>query len=256
MAPRFQPVAYWGAPRGFEIHSVPIHGSLEVSASTTAMETGGSISGRVRLVTLKLRLLLAGLGGALALLLGTVWLFSGSQVRCEELADADGSSLLLCIFEVAASPETVWQAFTRTDVPNRHYFDAVLQAEMRPGGRWRFVTDDLERLLAEGEILVLEPPRRFQQTFRAADLEEAPSRITLEIEATAGGSRVTLTHDRFAGETMTYRRFRRAHPLALSALMSLLEDGRLPIRARVYTLIFKPGMKNVTARAEPWLEGQ
>lgn len=218
----------------------------------TAMEAGRSIGGRVRLVALKLRLLLAGLGVALALLLGTVWLFSGSRVRCEELADAYGSSLLLCAFEVAASPETVWQAFTRTDVPNRHYFDAVLQAEMRPGGRWRFVTDDLERLLAEGEILMLEPPRRFQQTFRAADLEEAPSRITVEIEATAGGSRVTLTHDRFAGETMTYRRFRRAHPLALSALVSLVEDGRLPIRARVYTLIFKPGMKSVTARAEPW----
>ncbi|MCG8460504.1 MAG: hypothetical protein MI919_29835, partial [Holophagales bacterium] len=83
----------------------------------------------------------------------------------------------------------------------------------------------------------------------------APSRITVEIEATAGGSRVTLTHDRFAGETMTYRRFRRAHPLALSALVSLIEDGRLPIRARVYTLIFKPGMKSVAARAEPWHGG-
>ena len=206
-------------------------------------------------MALKLRLLLAGLGVVLALLLGTVWLFSGSRVHCEELEDALGSSLLHCDFEVAASPETVWQALTRTDVPNPHYFDAVLQAEMRPGGRWRFVTDDLERLLAEGEILRLEPPRRFQQTFRAADLEDAPSRITLEIETTAGGSRVTLTHDRFAGETTTYRRFRRAHPLALSALAALLEDGRLPMRARVYTLIFKPGMKSVAARAEPWPEG-
>ncbi|MDY7092156.1 MAG: SRPBCC domain-containing protein [Acidobacteriota bacterium] len=200
------------------------------------------------------RLLLACLGAALALLLGIVWLFSGSRVPCEELVDTDGSSLLSCEFEVAASPETVWQALTRTDVPNPHYFDAVLQAEMRPGGRWRFITDDHERLLAEGEILRLEPPRRFQQTFRAADLDDAPSRITVEIEATARGSRVTLTHDQFVGETMTYRRFRRAHPLALSALASLLEDGRLPIRARIYTFIFKPGMKSVSARAEPWHE--
>ncbi len=221
----------------------------------TSTEAGSSIGGRVRLMALKLRLLLALLGVGLALLLGTAWLFSGSRVRCEELADAYGSSFLSCAFEVAASPETVWQAFTRTDVPNRHYFDAVLQAEMRPGGRWRFVTDDLERLLAEGEILMLEPPRRLQQTFHAADLEEAASRISIEIEATAGGSRVTLTHDRFAGETTTYRRFRRAHPLALSALVSLIEEGELPIRARVYTLIFKPGMKSVTARAEPWHGG-
>ncbi|MEM8960795.1 MAG: SRPBCC domain-containing protein [Acidobacteriota bacterium] len=200
----------------------------------------------------KRRLLLTGLGVALALPLGATWLFSGSQVRCEELPDPHGSSLLQCVFDVAASPETVWQTFTRTDVPNPHYFDAVLQAEMRPGGQWRFVTDDLERLLAEGEVLMLEPPKRFQQTFRAADLEDAPSRITIEIEAIASGSRITLTHDQFAGETKTYRRFRRAHPLALSALVSLVEDGRLPIRARIYTLIFKPGMKSVSTRAEPW----
>ena len=221
-------------------------------APTVAMGAGRSSSGRVAIMALKLRLLLAGLGAMLALLLGTLWLFSGSQVRCEELADAHGSNLLSCVFEVAAPPETVWQALTRTDVPNPHYFDAVLQAEMWPGGRWRFVTDDLERLLADGEILVFEPPRRFQQTFRAADLDEAPSRVTVEIEATDGASRVTLTHDRFVGETVTYRRFRRAHPLALSALVSLIEDRRLPIRARVYTLIFKPGMKSVSARAEPW----
>ncbi|MEO1370586.1 MAG: hypothetical protein AAFX50_25670, partial [Acidobacteriota bacterium] len=85
-----------------------------------------------------------------------------------------------------------------------------------------------------------------------ADLDDAPSRITVEIEAAPGGSRVQLVHDHFAGETRTYRRFRRAHPLALSALASLVEDGRLPIRARVYTFIFKPGMKSVSARAEPW----
>lgn len=203
-------------------------------------------------MSLKLRLFLVGLGVFLALLLGNLWLFSESRVHCEELVDADGFPLLSCPLEVTAPPETVWQAFTRTDVPNPHYFDAVLQAEMRPGGPWRFVTEDLERLLADGEILVIDPPTRFQQTFRAADLDDAPSRITVEIEATADGSRVTLTHDQFEGETVTYRRFRRAHPLALSALAALLEDGQLPLRARVYTFLFKPGMKRVSARAEPW----
>ncbi len=56
-------------------------------------------------------------------------------------------------------------------------------------------------------------------------------------------------HDRFELETTTYRRFRRAHPLALAALKSMVEEGRLPIRARIYMLIFKPGMKLFTARA-------
>ncbi len=123
---------------------------------------------------------------------------------------------------------------------------------MRPGGRWRFVTDDRQRLLAGGEILALEPPRRFVQSFVAADLDDPPSRISVELTPTATGTRVVLVHDGFDRRTTTYRRFRRAHPLALSALESLLETGRLPFRARLYTAIFKPGMKLATVRAEPW----
>ena len=188
---------------------------------------------------------------AALLVLGVAYLFSGSEVACAEAARAEDPQLR-CAFVVAAPPEAVWEAFTRTGEPRAFYFDAVLEAEMRPGGRWRFVTDDRQRLLAGGEILTIEPPRRFVQTFAAADLDDPPSRITVEIEPLGAGCRVTLVHDRFSGQTNTYKRFRRAHPLALSALKSLLETGELPLRARLYTTIFKPGMKLFTARAEPW----
>ena len=56
----------------------------------------------------------------------------------------------------------------------------------------------------------------------------------------------------FYTKTATFRRFRRAHPLSLSALKAQLETGDLPVRARIYTAIFKPGMKLFTVRAEPW----
>ena len=164
----------------------------------------------------------------------------------------DAGPALRCAFEVAAGREAVWAAFVATGEPRPYYFDAVLQADLRPGGRWRFVTDDLQRLLAGGEILALERPRRFAQTFAAADLEEPPSRITVELEEIPRGTSVVLIHDGFSDETTTYRRFRRAHPLALSAMKAWLETGELPIRARIYTAIFKPGMKRVSARAEPW----
>ena len=182
---------------------------------------------------------------------GGVLLFTGSTVHCAEEPAEEGPALR-CAFAVAAAPEAVWKAFVGTDEPQPYYFDAVLQAELRPGGRWRFVTDDLRRLLASGEILELEPPRRLAQTFAAADLDDPPSRITVELEAVGGGTRVELVHDRFTGETATYRRFRRAHPLALSAMKAVLETGELPWRARFYTAIFKPGMKLATAPAEPW----
>jgi uncharacterized protein YndB with AHSA1/START domain len=182
---------------------------------------------------------------------GAVALFSGSTVTCAEQVGAAGPALR-CAFGVEADREAVWGSFVATGEPRPYYFDAVLQADLRPGGRWRFVTDDLQGLLAGGEILALESPRRFAQTFAAADLDDAPSRITVELEAVPGGTRVVLVHDGFAVETTTYRRFRRAHPLALSAMKSWLETGKLPVRTRIYTAIFKPGMKRVSARAEPW----
>lgn len=198
----------------------------------------------------KLRVLLATLLAIAAVfVLGS---FTGSAVPCAEPLDADGEPSLRCVFEVRARPEAVWEAFTRTGEPRPYYFDAVLQAEMRPGGRWRFVTDDLERFLAGGEVIAIAPPRRFEHTFRAADLDDPPSRILVAIAATEDGSRVTLVHDRFERKTTTYRRFRKAHPLALSALASVLETGELPLRARIYTALFKPGMKTFTVRAEPW----
>lgn len=188
---------------------------------------------------------------AVAALACAAALFSGSTVACAEHG-GDAGPALRCAFEVAANREAVWAGFVATGERRPYYFDAVLQADLRPGGRWRFVTDDLQRLLAGGEILALEPPRRLAQTFAAADLEDAPSRITVELEAIPGGTSVVLVHDGFAAKTTTYRRFRRAHPLALSAMKSWLETGKLPIRARIYTAIFKPGMKRVSARAEPW----
>ena len=176
---------------------------------------------------------------------------SGVGVGCAE-AGSPGDLELRCSFDVAAPPAAVWQAFTSTDEPRPYYFDAVLQARLEPGGRWRFVTDDRARLLAGGEVLVIDPPHRFEHTFAAADLDDRPSRITVRIEPTAEGSHVLLVHDRFATRTTTYRRFRKAHPLALAALKSMLETGALPIRARLYTAIFKPGMKLFTVRAEEW----
>ena len=201
--------------------------------------------GRLRRRLLAAAAILAVVAAALGVLL------SSGGVRCDE-GGAPGDLDLRCPFFVAAPPEAVWQAFTRTGEPRPYYFDAVLQARLEPGGRWRFVTDDRARLLAGGEVLAIDPPHRFEHTFAAADLEDPPSRITVRIEPAPGGSRVLLVHDRFAARTVTYRRFRRAHPLALAALKSTVETGGLPLRARLYTAIFKPGMKLFTVRAEPW----
>jgi len=59
------------------------------------------------------------------------------------------------------------------------------------------------------------------------------------------------TSGRFISETVTMRRFRRARPLALSAMKSVLETVRLQLRARIYTAILS-WVKWTTVRATPW----
>src|SRR5688572_32642952 len=78
---------------------------------------------------------------------GGVFLFSGSPGACAE-ERIDSGLALRCAFEVAASPDTLWAAFVATDEPRPYYFDAVLQADLLPGGRWHYVTNDRSSQLA------------------------------------------------------------------------------------------------------------
>lgn len=116
------------------------------------------------------------LGLAAVFFIGVRLLFIGTEVACAQVApgrDEPGPQLR-CAFQVAAPREAVWAAFTGTGEPRPYYFDAVLEAEMRPGGRWRFLTDDRERLLAGGEVLAIESPRRFEHTFLGRRISTIP----------------------------------------------------------------------------------
>jgi hypothetical protein len=55
--------------------------------------------------------------------------------------------------------------------------------------------------------------------------DDPPSRVTWEIEPVADTCKLTLVHDDFPTETITYRNVGSGWPLVLSSLKSLLETG-------------------------------
>lgn len=54
---------------------------------------------------------------------------------------------------------------------------------------------------------------------------DPPSRVTWELSAIPGGTKLTLTHDNFGGDTATSRAVTGGWPESLSRLKTLVETG-------------------------------
>ena len=98
------------------------------------------------------------------------------------------------------------------------------------GGRWRAWTLDHSQALNDGEIIEIDPPRRFVHSWRALyDPElasEEESRVTWEIEPQDGGySKLTVVHDRLEGAPKTAAGVAGGWMLILSGLKTLVETG-------------------------------
>jgi uncharacterized protein YndB with AHSA1/START domain len=84
--------------------------------------------------------------------------------------------------------------------------------------------------LLEGKIVEIDAPHRLVTTFLAthdpAAKSDRPSRVTWLIEQRGEACKLTLTHDDFDGETVTYKSVGPGWNPVLSGLKTLLETGK------------------------------
>jgi uncharacterized protein YndB with AHSA1/START domain len=131
---------------------------------------------------------------------------------------------------IKADPDRIWDAITKPEFTQRYFHGTRAAHELRAGGAYRLLGGD-DSVLVDGEVLEVDPPRRFVHAWRALyDPEmggEEPSRVTWEIEAQDGGiSLVTVTHDRLEGAPKTAESVSGAGwMMVLSGLKTLLETG-------------------------------
>jgi uncharacterized protein YndB with AHSA1/START domain/DNA-binding transcriptional ArsR family regulator len=134
------------------------------------------------------------------------------------------------VFEIyiKTTPERLWEAITSAEMRSKYTFGALFVSDWTAGSRVDQSTPD-GRLLGEGEILEIDPPRRLVQTLRALwgeDVKtEGTSRITWEIEPVGDSCHLTVTHDqlRLGANEQLYGGW----PMILSGLKTLLETGEL-----------------------------
>jgi len=100
--------------------------------------------------------------------------------------------------EIQAPPSAVWP-WLATPEALRRWLSPNLEIDLRVGGAYRFRNPGEETWIS-GTVLDLVPEGALVLSW----LEEGgdwvhPARLLFTLAATAGGTRVTLTHDGFAG---------------------------------------------------------
>src|ERR1700726_2288824 len=133
------------------------------------------------------------------------------------------------VFEIyiKTTPERLWQAITDTEMRRKYNFGAVFKSDWTKGSRLEAYGRG--RLIAEGENLEVEPPRRLVQSFRALwdeDVKrEGTSRVTWDIQQIGDSCRLTVTHDQLheGANAQLYGGW----PMVLSGLKTLLETGEM-----------------------------
>ena len=122
--------------------------------------------------------------------------------------------LVRVVAEIKASPERVFRALTDPEeVPkwwgqNGVYRTAKWESDLRPGGKWKSTIAAPEGAemndprtpepqTVGGEYIVVDPPNVLEFTWSPSWDNFAVSRVRYEIEAIAGGSRLTVIHSGF-----------------------------------------------------------
>jgi len=136
------------------------------------------------------------------------------------------------IFEIyiRTTPERLWEAITTEEIRSKYNFGARIRSDWTPGSRYEMGHPTQPSLLAEGEILEVDPPRRLVHTMTALwgdDVKsEGSSRVTWEIQPVGDDSCcLTVTHDqlREGANAQLYGGW----PMILSGLKTWLETGEL-----------------------------
>jgi len=141
------------------------------------------------------------------------------------------------VFEIyiKATPERIWEAITDPAQRAKYSFGVQTQSDWATGSTYR-ATGSTYRAgvpgvvdIAQGENLVVEPPRLLVQSFNALWSDEVQAqgttRVTWEIERVGDSCRLTVVHDQLPASANA--ELYGGWPMILSGLKTLLETGEM-----------------------------
>ena len=135
--------------------------------------------------------------------------------------------------------QRVWDEITKTGGVQRALYNTVLEAELKPGSRLRYYSPDRKRVFIVGEVVAVDPPRRFSHTYLFTMWKRGgPTLVTWELAEERGGCRVTVTHSGWTAEHEAPEKVAAGWREILGLLKQDLETGSIPFRTRLmYTVM-------------------
>jgi uncharacterized protein YndB with AHSA1/START domain len=140
---------------------------------------------------------------------------------------ADASRFVYVTY-IRTTPEKLWNALIDPEFTRRYWVETWQESEWQKGSSWRLMLPD-GRVGDSGEVLEIEPNRRlvlsWRNEFKTELRDEAPTRLTCEIEKQGESVKLTLIHESEAPGSKTIEMVSQGWPMLLSSLKSLLETG-------------------------------
>jgi uncharacterized protein YndB with AHSA1/START domain len=156
------------------------------------------------------------------------------KLAARAIADVTQGTILATV-DIAAPPERVFRALTTPEEIVRWWgSDEVYRTtgwtqDLQVGGAWRAEgkSANSEPFSVEGEFVEIDPPRKLVHTWKAPWDGGHVTTVVYRLDPTAGGTRVTVRHEGFAGRPESCQ----GHTAGWEQVLGWLDRGIEPAAA-------------------------
>ncbi|MDP3735837.1 MAG: SRPBCC family protein [Hyphomonadaceae bacterium] len=129
---------------------------------------------------------------------------------------------------IRTTPEKLWRGLTEPEFTRQYWANTHQVSDWKVGSDWKIVIPD-GRVGDAGKVIEIDRPRRLVLSWRNEFLpelkDEAPTRVTYEIEQQGDMVKLTLIHESDVPDSKLIDTVSNGWPVILASLKSLLETG-------------------------------
>jgi len=167
----------------------------------------------------------------------------------------EGETRAMFRIRINGTIDAVWNEITRTDAVIPAFFNTRMRCNaLAPGSKIAMRTADDKYTGVVGEILEIDPPRRFVHTFKFTNYDDPPCVVAFDLEQVDGGVAFTLTISDLPVGTKTAKQMLQGGVMIANTLKACIETGRPTFGTRMLFLLFKmmAPLSPKKCRSEHW----